>query len=156
MKRLKINFFDVAIIAIVAVVAIAVLGINYVKQKDHVATGNTIKYVLELNDNPIGFSDLIKAGDSLTDNIKNYNMGKVVSVEGAPNLRFGSDLVNGKIVETEVKSRERVFVTVEAIVTDTGADLLIDGLYDVRVGKEVYLKGNGYAGVGFILSVERQ
>jgi hypothetical protein len=32
---------------------------------------------------------------------------------------------------------------------------LVDGVYDVRVGKEVYLKGQGYAGVGYILKVER-
>lgn len=156
MRKVKINFFDVAIIITVAVVAIGVLGFYYTKQKKHVDTGKTIKYVLELNDNPKGFSESIKAGDALYDNVKNYYMGKVSEVEVAPNMKLGNDLVNGRIVESEVTSKEKVLITVEAIVTDTGSDLIVSGSsYDVRVGKEVYLKGNGYAGVGYILKVER-
>jgi hypothetical protein len=155
MKKFKMSFFDIAIIAVVAVIAIGAVGVYYMKQKNDVAKGSTIKYVLELNDNPIGFSELIKVGDKLSDNVKNYYMGKVAAVEVVPNMKIGSDLVNGKMIETELTSKEKVLVTVEATVNDTGSDLLIDGLYDVRVGKEVYLKGDGYAGVGYILKVER-
>jgi hypothetical protein len=94
MKKFKVSFFDVTIIAVVVVIAIGALGVYYSKQKKAASTASTIKYVLELNDNPKGFSELIKDGDKLTDSVKNYYMGKVAGVEVVPNMKVTSDLVS--------------------------------------------------------------
>ena len=52
-------------------------------------------------------------------------------------------------------NRERDLVTVEANVTESASDLKVNGYYTVKVGLEVAVKGNGYAGRGYILNIER-
>ena len=40
-------------------------------------------------------------------------------------------------------------------VTENGPDFKVGGSYVVKAGKEVAVKGKGYAGEGYILSIER-
>ncbi|MGL4790621.1 MAG: hypothetical protein ACRCW1_04345, partial [Anaerotignaceae bacterium] len=60
--------------------AIAVVGYRYANREVAQVTV-PIRYTFELTDNPEGFTDLVKVGDDITDNVKNYYMGKVVAVE---------------------------------------------------------------------------
>lgn len=151
----KINFFDLIILVIVILAIIFVSILYYSKDKKVVDNSNKMTYVLELVNNPLGFSELIKVGDSLTDSIKNFSMGKVIKVEKTPQKTILNDLVNNIIVESDIPDKERVVLTVEADVVDDGMDLLIENSYDIRVGKDIYVKGNGYAGVGYILEIKR-
>lgn len=151
----KINVFDIIIIALILVVAVAVLGIYYSKQKKVVTKSVKTTYTLELIDNPLGFAKLVKEGDIIKDSIKNFNMGTIIKVEQTPNTKVLNDLVNETIVENETPDRERVVLTVEANVVDNSTDLLVDNQYDIRVGKDVYVKGPRYGGVGYILSIQR-
>ncbi len=156
-KRLfgKFNMFDVVIITLILVVAVGVLGVYYIKQRKVITKGVKTIYTLELIDNPLGFSKLVKEGDNIKDRIKNYNMGTIIKVEKTPNTKILNDLVNNVILEKETPDRERVVLTVEANVVDSGTDLLVDNQYDIRVGKDIYVKGPRYGGVGYILSIQR-
>ena len=152
-KKFKINWVDIIII-VVALVAI-VFAYKFTHKEVAVET-KTIRYTFELVDNPIGFTDKIKIGDDITDNIKNYYMGKVVEVEKTTYTKVIQDVETGTYKEAVVEGRETAIVTVEASVTENGGNLNVDGYYLVKGGLEVAVKGNGYAGRGFILSVERQ
>lgn len=152
----KINFFDIIIIVLVAIVAIVALTFYYSREKKAVDKGTKMTYTLELVDSPLGFSKLIHEGDNIKDSTKNFNMGTVIKVEKTPNTKILSDLQNSRMVESETPDKERVVLTVEANVVDTGVDLLVDNQYDIRVGKDIYVKGPRYGGVGYILSVERK
>lgn len=151
----KINFFDLIILVIVIIAIIFVSIMYYSKDKKVVNSSTKMTYVLELVNNPLGFSELIKVGDSLNDSIKNFSMGKVIKVEKTPQKTILNDLVNNIIVESDIPDKERVVLTVEADVVDNGMDLLIENSYDIRVGKDIYVKGNGYSGVGYILEIKR-
>lgn len=151
----KINFFDFIIIFIVVVVIIAGLLIYYSGDKKVVNKGTKITYVMELIDNPVGFSELISLGDDIDDSIKNYSIGKIKGIEKTINTKISNDLVNNRIVESEVPNKERVLLTVETDIVDNGIDLIAGGGYDIRVGKYVEVRGKGYAGTGFILEVGR-
>lgn len=154
-KQYRINFFDVAIVAIVIVVAIVAVGMYMANQKKVVNKSTKMTYSLELIDNPVGFSNLIQEGDSIKDSEKNFNMGKIIGVEVTDYTRVLNDLENEIIVETIVPNRERVVLTVEADVVDTGSELLVDNQYAIRVGRDVYVKGPQYGGIGYIISIDR-
>lgn len=151
----KINFFDLIILAVVIIAIIVISVMYYSKEKKVVNNATKMTYVLELVSNPLGFSELIKVGDNLSDSVKNFPMGKVINVEKTPQKTIVNDLVNNIILENEIPDKERVVLTVEADVVDNGTDLLIENSYDIRVGKDIYVKGNGYAGVGYILEIKR-
>ena len=145
-KKHKINIFVVAVIAIA--------GYKYL-HREKIAETKTIRYTFEMIDNYEGFSDLIHVGDDITDNVKNYYMGKVVDVKSEPYTKLVNDIETGTVKEAVVPNRERDLVTVEANVTESASDLKVNGYYTVKVGLEVAVKGNGYAGRGYILNIER-
>ncbi|MCI8342060.1 MAG: DUF4330 domain-containing protein [Firmicutes bacterium] len=151
-KKLKINLFDIALM--VVVLAAVFVGYKFTHREVAVET-KTIRYTFEFIDNPEGFTELISVGDSITDNIKNYYMGKVVEVEKVPCTEVVESTEEKRYVETEVEGRETAIVTVEAEVTDNGQDFRVNGYYTVKCGLEVAAKGPGYAGRGYILAVER-
>ena len=151
-KKHKINIFDIVVVIVVAVIAIA--GYKYL-HREKIAETKTIRYTFEMIDNYEGFSDLIHVGDDITDNVKNYYMGKVVDVKSEPYTKLVNDIETGTVKEAVVPNRERDLVTVEANVTESASDLKVNGYYTVKVGLEVAVKGNGYAGRGYILNIER-
>ena len=151
-KKYKVNIFDIVVIVIV--LAVAVLGYRYLN-RESVAETHKIRYTFELTDNLEGFSENINIGDNITDNVKNYYMGKVVDVKTEPCVKLINDTENGIVREAVVPGRETAIVTVEADVTESNSDLKVNGYYTVKVGLEVAVKGNGYAGRGYILDIER-
>ena len=151
-KKHKINIFDIVVVIVVAVIAIA--GYKYL-HREKIAETKTIRYTFEMVDNYEGFSDLIHVGDDITDNVKNYYMGKVVDVKSEPYTKLVNDIETGTVKEAVVPNRERDLVTVEANVTESASDLKVNGYYTVKSGLEVAAKGPGYAGRGYILTVER-
>ena len=152
-SRYKFNLFD--IVVIVVILAVAFLGYKYLN-RESVAETHKIQYTFELTDNPEGFGENIKIGDRITDNVKNYYMGQVVDVKIEPCKKLINDTEIGMVREAVVPGRETAIVTVEADVTESASDLKVNGYYTVKVGLEVAVKGNGYAGRGYILNVDRQ
>ncbi len=151
-KKFKINFFDVVIILIVACVG---LGVYFFTNKTPAAETKKLTYVVELNKTTPGLEDYIRIGDDLTENTKNYNMGKVVSFETVPYSKITPDYENNTFVESVDPYYNSVFITVEANVTETASSYAVDGQYIVRAGTEVFVKGEGYAGEGYIVKVNR-
>ena len=145
-KKFKINLFDIVLIIIV--LAAILVGYKFTHKEVAVET-KTIRYTFELTDNDEGFTDL-------TDNIKNYYMGRVVDVKKVPYTELVDSQELGKVVETEIPGRETAIVTVEANVTENGPDLKVNGYFTVKGGLEIAVKGPGYAGRGYILTVERE
>ncbi|MGL4789769.1 MAG: hypothetical protein ACRCW1_00050, partial [Anaerotignaceae bacterium] len=65
------------------------------------------------------------------------------------------DTVNVMVKDTVVPERETTLITVEANATESAGDFKVNGYFIVKAGLEVAVKGNGYAGRGYILNVER-
>ena len=151
-RRHKINIFD--IVVFVVLIIVAAFGYRYLNKGKSVNT-NKIRYTMELTDNPEGFSKNIQVGDKITDNVKNYYMGEVVDVQAEPCKKLVNDTVNGAIRDSACEGKETDIVTLEANVTDDGANYRVNGYYTVKAGLEVAVKGNGYAGRGYILTIER-
>ena len=156
-KKRKINFFDVVIIALVAVLCVAVLVIRSksAASSTTAAQMQTLQYTIELNAVPDQMSDAIAIGDSLTEGVKNYNLGNVVDVQVEAATDQTPIASEGRYVEKEIPEMEKIFLTVEAQVTESDSSFAIDGAYVVRAGNTVSVKGPGYAWEGMVVSVNR-
>ena len=103
-----------------------------------------------------GSSSLIEAGDKLTDNIKNYALGTVVSCEAVPAVAQVLDQEERRYVDAPIEGYEDVLVTVESPCTESDAGFVLDGGYELRVGITTYIKGEGYMASGPVVAVERE
>ena len=151
-KKFRINFFDIIIAVVVIVVA---GGVYFFTNKESVVETKKIVYTFELNSLPKGIADGIEIGDKLTDGVKNYNMGTVIGIEKTNYTILTTDYTTNTIKESVVPDKERAVVTVEANVTENGADYKVDGNFLVKTGLEVNVHGPGYAGSGYIISINR-
>lgn len=153
-KKFKINVFDIIVIVVVAVLVIG--GYAFLNRGgSEITATKTLRYKIEITEKPVGFSNLISEGDVITDNIKNYTMGKVVAVETVPYTDIVEDYENGRYAEGKTDDLENVILTIEAEVSESESSLIVGGNYVVKAGKEVAVKGQGYAGTGHIISIER-
>ena len=117
---------------------------------------NTVEYTIRFNRMLEGTGALIQPGDTLVDTVKNYNLGKVVSVEVIPSRMSVVDEFGKKTVSAILEGYEDAFVTVEGTGTMGDSCFLLDGGYSLRVNAPVYVKGNGYMGSGPVVWIERE
>lgn len=153
-KKFRINIFDIVIILIVVCVG---AGVYFLMNRGTAVNSSTKKltYMIELNNTTPGLEDYIRIGDDLTENTKNYNMGKVVDFETIPYTKITPDYENNRFADSVDPSHNTVLITVEANVTETASAYSVDGQFVVRAGTEIFVKGEGYAGEGYIVKVIR-
>ncbi|MBQ9313865.1 MAG: DUF4330 family protein [Clostridia bacterium] len=153
----KINVLDAVIILVVIVAC--VFGYSYINKKETViAPRNTTKIVYQVRTNesfPETY-DMIAEGTVLYDSIKNYPIGIVSKKEILSSERSELNLTNGTYELTELPREDYIdiLLTVEADAYYTDQNIFV-GDYIVKVGKEAFIKGKGYAGTGYIVSIER-
>lgn len=155
--RLKLNLFD-GIVLLLAVAAAAFLLWRTVRpavpaQSDPTAA-STVRYTVRFQQWAPGTSHVIEAGDRIVDNIKNYEVGRVVSAEATPAMSQMLDIWNYRYVWMELDGFEDVLVTIEAPCVVTDAAITVGGGYELRVGSTGYFKGEGYMGSGPIVAIE--
>ncbi len=151
-KKFRINFFDIVIIAIVACIGI---GLYVFTHRDTALETKQITYKIELNGVVKGLADYIHEGDVLYENTKNYKMGSVVSVETVPYSTIIPDYENNEYKDSVDPTCESVIITLNADVTETDSAYAVDGQFIVRAGTDIFVKGPGYAGEGYVIEIER-
>ncbi len=151
-KKFKINFFDIIIVLIVICIG---AGLYIFTHRDTTVDTKKLTYMIELNKTTPGLEDYIRVGDDLTENTKNYNMGKVVDFETIPYTKLTPDYENNIFRDSVDPTCDTVRITVEANVTESASAYAVDGQFVVRAGTEIFVKGEGYAGEGYIVKVMR-
>ena len=155
--RLKLNLFDGIVLAL-ALAAAAFLGWRALKpaapvQADPTAS-STVRYTIRFQRWAPGTSGVIEEGDQIADNIKNYEVGEVVSAQAVPALIQVVDYNSRRYVWAELEGYEDVLVTVQAPCTTSGSAITVGGGYELRVGSTGYFRGEGYMGSGPIVALE--
>ena len=158
--RFKLNLFD-GIVLVLGLCAALVLGYMMLKPAAPQAeTGapavSTVRYTVRFQKMLEGTGALIQPGDVLKDNIKNYNLGTVESVEIVPATMEVVDEYSKTVVRATIEGYEDALVTVVASCTEGPSSLLVDGGYTLRVNTTAYVRGEGYMGSGPIISIERE
>lgn len=151
-KKFRINFFDIVIIVIVACVGI---GLYVFTHRDTTLSTKQLTYKIQLDGVVKGLADYIHEGDQIFENKKNYNMGNVVSVETVPYSKITPDYENNMYKDSVDPTCESVIITVKGNVTETDSAYAVDGQFIVRAGTEIFVKGPGYAGEGYVIEIER-
>jgi len=150
----KINLLD--IIIILAVLVVGLVGYKFLKKTD-VITPSTVKitYRFRSDEQEPASADMITDGILVYDSVKNYYIGKVVKKEVVPATRDLYDEVNDQYKQSEVPGMINIILTIEADGIVQGKDILLDNQYDLKVGNQAFLKGKGYASMGYIIGIER-
>ena len=155
--RLKLNLFD-GIVLVLAVAVAAFLLWRAMKPAVQVpmdpSVTSTVRYTVRFQRWTPGTSALIQAGDRIAANIKNYEIGQVVSAEAEPARIQVLDTQNRRYVWAEMDGFEDVLVTIEAPCTVSDAAITVGGGYELRVGSTGYFRGEGYMGSGPIVAIE--
>ena len=159
--RLRLNLFD-GIVLVLALLVGAFLLWHALKPAP-AADDNTpsvqtttVQYTVRFQKWLEGTSQLIQPGDKLVDNIKNFEMGTVISVQAAPVQSLQLDHDNRQYVLADLEGYEDVLVTVESPCTLSDEALTTSGGYAVRVGAIAYIRGEGYMASGPIISIDRE
>ncbi len=158
--RLKLNLFD-GIVLVLALVAGGLLVWNRLKPAPAPGTdapnaSSTVRYTLRFQRWQEGTSGLIQPGDNLVDNVKNFQLGTVVSAEAVPAVVQVLDNQNGRYVDAVVDGFEDVLVTVETSGKEGDMSVELDSGYGLRVGNMAYVRGEGYMGSGPVVAIERE
>lgn len=155
--RLKLNLFD-GIVILLALVAGGLMLWTALKPQAPAPAGYTassdVRYTIRFRRWAPGSSGAVKAGDKIADNIKNYEVGQVVSVQAVPALAQVPDQNSRRWVWAELEGFEDVLVTVESPCVISDDAITIGGGYQVRVGTVGYFRGEGYMGSGPIVAIE--
>ncbi len=155
--RLRLNLFD-GIVLVLALAAAVFLMWRFTRPAASGDGGRSAsgQYTVCFQRWPAGSAQAIHQGDQLADNIKNYNVGTVVSAQAVPCQSLILDQVNGEYVLADVDGYEDVLVTVESPCTVTDEAVTLGGGYALRVGATMYLRGEGYMASGPVIAMERE
>lgn len=156
-KIKKINLLDAIIIFIVLIAC--VFGYRFIsKRQTIIAPGNTTKVVYQVRTNeslPEVFNMIVE-GTEIYDSVKNYKIGVVKKKEIISSERSEMNLNEGKFESSKLSQDDviDILLTIEAEASITEQNISI-GDYVIKVGQEAMVRGKGYAGVGYIVSIER-
>lgn len=153
-KIRRFNLLDIVIIILVLIAGI--VGYKFLNKGESTSV-NTQKIIYQVRtqeSEPVVY-DKITLDTNIYDSVKNYYMGKVVSKESIPSTRDVLDEKNEKYVVAEVNDKIDIIITIEADATMTDKDIILGGGYPIKVGNSAYVKGKGYAGIGYVISIER-
>jgi len=157
--RLRLNLFD-GIILVLALAAGAFLLWSTFKPAasapGSTASASTVRYTVRFQRWIEGTSSLVQPGGSLVDNIKNFEMGSVVSSQSVPAQSLQLNHGERRYVLATAPGYEDVLVTVESPCTITDEAITLGGGYALRVGAIAYIRGEGYMASGPIISIERE
>lgn len=159
--RFKLNLFDGIVLALALCVAmfLAYTALKpaspAVQEPGAVPAASTVRYTIRFQRMLEGTGELVQPGDALVDNIKNYDLGTVVSTEIKPAVTQVVDQVSRRKVLAEMPGYEEVYVVVESDCTRASdGSVTLDGGYKLQVNNTAYIKGAGYMASGPITDME--
>ncbi|MCL2396823.1 MAG: DUF4330 domain-containing protein [Defluviitaleaceae bacterium] len=146
MSKPRFNIIDaVVILAIIAVIAAGIWYFSTARGGDQVG----VYFVVEFRGRMPGFEDNIAVGGEIRDSIRNVLLGRVVYVDVQPATQTTFDNETGVFMLADLPDRYDVYVTIRGNGTENNSEIRSEGEL-VRIGQEMFLRGRGYAGIGFI------
>ena len=149
-KRGKFNIVDIFILLVI--IGIIGLGIWFFA---NFARGDEVYvyFTIELRNREPGFAELILRDDEIRDSVRNYFLGHVAWVEAEPALMVNFDSTTNSFVEAIIPDRYDVFITIRGVGSESETYVRSHG-HDMRIGQPMFIRGRGYAGVGYIVGLQ--
>lgn len=156
MKNKKINAFDVVVIIVIVAAVIGLLvymGTSGNGEESEV--GDTATYVLEIGSIDPWVAEAISAGDELVDITSKNNLGTVIDVEIHPAESLNLDYDSGQYIVTTIPDKVKVLLTVEADVTESASDILVEGVQSIKVSNSFSIQGPGFSANASVINISR-
>lgn len=153
--RLRLNFFDCAVI-LIALAAAGLLLWRQFKPAPEAQQAGSVRYTIVLKQALEGTGELVKPGDALVDSVKNFALGQAVSSWTEPATKSIVDEDAGAYVTAPIPGYEDVYIQVESPATVTDEKVLVGGGYALMVDDEIFVRGPGYIGSGRVYAIERE
>ena len=149
----KFNIIDgLVILAVIAIISAAVWFLTTAGPGDEVY----VYFVVEFQGQMPDFENNVIAGYApnaeVRDSIRNYFLGHAWDVESRPAATVAFDNTTNTFVMATIPDRYDVYVTIRAVGTENHTAIQANG-HTVRVGQEMFIRGRGYAGIGFITQI---
>ena len=153
-KRRRPNLFDILIIVLV----LAAVAVAYILSHDGFSqkTVTTRSYLLELADLPQGMEDSVHVGDTVTDNIKNYEIGTVTGIELIPSTNQVLDEDGGVFRPAPVDGLVTLLLTIEVPTVETEQSIDTVSGYTLRVGAQTSCSVGALRAAGYIVALDRE
>ncbi len=154
-RKLRFNALDAFLILLLAAVVGAVLYI-FVFNRDDGESGQSnakpIEYTIYVKELDEYCSDLVKAGQPITDAIRKQSIGTVMGVEESPMMQTTFNYEDGVEVDEVVEGMICLKITVAANATDTGRAFVVDGC-TIRVGEQYSIMLPGLYCTGYCIDI---
>ena len=149
----KLSLMDILIVAAAAFLAYA--GVRFSAPVSVAAADSTpIIYTIELTNKRSGFINNVRAGETLFDSVRGFEIGRIISVDSRPFYADAPDFEAGIIRKGEVEGFSFIYIEVEAMASTSDRATSI-GNFDVMVGMEVFVRTRDFASTGFVVGLER-
>lgn len=109
--------------------------------------------VVELAGKDKEFADIIAAGDIVAIGEKEKMMTEVESIEILPAKTTGYDILDGRVLRSEVPGQYDIRVTLVGDGSETESAIEMNGTA-IRVGQNAVLSSKNWAGSGYVIGLE--
>jgi hypothetical protein len=147
------NFFDILLILLILLAAAAAYLLSH--QGTDSATLRTRTYRVELQGLRSNMADALQVGDTVTDTVKNLDIGTITALEVQPYTVGVTDEEAGVVRQVEMEDYVTLWITLEAETTETDSQISTTSGYVLRTGTSVYVSVGDLVASGYILDVER-
>lgn len=155
-KKIKWNGMDCFIVIAALVVILA--GVYLLTGRgDTGAMGGSknveVTTVVELAGKDMEFADIIAKGDIVAIGEKEKMMTEVESIEVLPAKTTGYDILDGRVLRSEVPGQYDIRVTLVGDGTEKESAIEMNGTA-IRVGQNAVLSSKNWAGSGYVIGLD--
>ncbi|MBQ3573468.1 MAG: DUF4330 domain-containing protein [Clostridia bacterium] len=155
-KKVKWNGMDLFII--IAALAVILAGVYLLTGRGNAGVTGASKNVevttiVEIAGKDKEFADIIANGDIVGVGEKEKMMTEVKSIEVLPAKATGYDILEGKVLRSEVPGQYDIRVTLVGEGTETESAIEMNGTA-IRVGQNAVLSSKNWAGSGYVIGLE--
>lgn len=151
-----INIIDLAIVLVI-IAAVIILMPNFIGRSNSVSPtssgqAKTVYFTIEFPQTSKNVADNVTIGSKLNDNVRNYYYGEVIETYSKPAVKIIPNLYEGVYEKADVPGDLDVYIKVKANGTENDMEILAEG-QPIKLGKQMIVKGKGYAGAGFVVEL---
>lgn len=156
MKNKRLNIFDVVVIIVIVAALIGLLVyMGTSSNNEEIKIGDTVTYVLEIGSTDEWVANAISVGDDLVDATTKNNLGTVTGVEIHPSEELSLNYDIGEYTITTIPDKYKVLLTMEANITESASDILVEGELSIKVSDTFSLLGPGYSATASVINISR-
>lgn len=145
-----INIFDLSLILLLIIVIAG--GLWYFNRPVENTNNVNVFFTVEFTHKNKDFADKIVVGAQVKDSVKGYYLGVVDAVTSEPMYTTAYNQLEKKYETNQIEGLYTVKLTVRANGTESDMDIKAEGQV-VKVGKEMFIKGKGFASKGYIIDL---